>query len=238
MRSSASKKSHNAPLDLRNIKGKKTLKLPIIPPTWAIIVLAFVAVSFVCGMIYLAMHNQSQIGKVGMEEAVARVEKLMLLPTGETPTYGTVADTAKLKDQVFFKTAANGDEILIYQKARLTVLYRPSINKIINVGPLVVGSNGSPYVTSKFAIKNGTGNQALADQLATKLRQLYPNATIISSQAASRAYQTSITIDLTKKNQPLDEQVADSLGIKAGQSPLGESIPDGDFLIIIGADYH
>jgi len=69
------------------------------------------------------------------------------------------------------------------------------------------------------------------------LKQLYPNATIGSIQSASRSYPDTIAIDLTKKNQPLDEQVADSLGIKAGQPPLDEPLPDGEILIIIGTDF-
>ncbi len=172
-----------------------------------------------------------------MQEAVSRVGKLIILPTDESPTYGTVSDTTKLKNQVFFKRAANGDEVLIYQKAKLTVLYRKSINKIVNIGPIIVGASGSPYVTSRFAIKNGSDNPAFVTAMAARLRQLYPNATIISSEPASRNYPATIAIDLTKKNQPLDEQVADSLGIKAGQPPLGEPLPDGDILVIIGADY-
>jgi hypothetical protein len=187
---------------------------------------------------YFFSSRHASSAKSDMIQAVSRVDKLMLVPSDETPTYGTVADITKLKDQVFFKAASNGDEILIYEKAMLTILYRPSINKIINVGPLIVGSHGSPYITSRIAIKNGTNDLQIGDEVSAKLKKLYPNATILATQAASRSYQTSIAIDLTKKNQPLDEQVADSLGIKAGTPPLGESMPDGDILIIVGADYH
>jgi hypothetical protein len=92
-------------------------------------------------------------------------------------------------------------------------------------------------VTAAFAIKNGTGRPELNNVVAQKLKQLYPNATIASSEAASRSYPTTITIDLAKKNQPLNEQIADSLHIQAGQVPLGEPVPRADFLIIIGEDY-
>lgn len=161
----------------------------------------------------------------------------MLLPENETPTYGTVTDIAKLKNQTFFAKARNGDEILIYEKAKLTILYRPSIQKIVNVGPLVVGSSGSPYVTSRFAVKNGTDNPSLNDKIISKIKQLYPNAVVVSSEKASRAYPTTITISLNKTNQSLNEQIADSLKIQAGMLPLGEPAPEADFLIIIGQDY-
>ncbi len=130
---------------------------------------ALITIGVAAAVIAKTHPAQSTDSKAAMTRTVADVGKLMLLPDGETPTYGTVADTSKLKSQTFFKNAHNGDEILIYQKARLTILYRKSLNKIINVGPLIVGSSGSPYVTSRFAIKNGTSNPALADALAARI---------------------------------------------------------------------
>ncbi len=186
---------------------------------------------------YLYFKAATLKGKDAMRRSVDAVSQLMLLPAGETPTYGTVTDKNKLKNQTFFRKAENGDEVLIYEKAKVTILYRPSIHKIVNVGPLVVGSSGSPYVTSRFAIKNGTDKPELETKMAAQIKQAYPNARITSIEKASRSYPTTITIDLTKKNQPLDEQIADSLHIQPGKVPLGEPTPETDFLIIIGQDY-
>ncbi len=228
-------------LDLREVAKKQAKNRHRRPfPLWIKIAVAAVLCAVVaCGAYYLIstklIHPSSQ--KDAMLQAVSRVGEHIILPTGETPTYGTVADSTKLKDQTFFKNADNGDELLIYEKAKLTILYRPSINKIVNIGPLVTGSSGSAYVTSRFAIKNGSGKPENSDILVARLKQLYPNATIGSIQSASRSYPDTIAIDLTKKNQPLDEQVADSLGIKAGQPPLDEPLPDGEILIIIGTDF-
>ncbi len=228
-------------LDLREVAKKQAKNRQRRPfPRWLqIAAAALFCVAVAGGAYYLIstklVHPRSQ--KDAMLQAVSRVGEHIILPTDETPTYGTVADASKLKDQTFFKQAANNDELLIYQKAKLTILYRPSIDKIVNIGPLIIGSSGSAYITSRFAIKNGSGKPESSDMLASRLRQLYPNATISSIQAASRSYPGTIAIDLTKKNQPLDEQVADSLGIKAGQPPLGEALPAGDILIIIGTDF-
>jgi hypothetical protein len=224
-------------LDLREVTQQPLRKRRFGLRKWLLgsIALMLIGAGVIAYLVIGSRHPVS--GKSAMIQAVERVGKLMILPTDETPTYGSVSDATKLKDQVFFKASANGDEILIYQKNRLTILYRKSINKIVNVGPLIVGSAGSPYVTSRFAIKNGTNNPTLTDVMTLRLKQLYPNASIISSGPASRNYNTSIAIDLTKKNQPLDEQVADSLGIPAGKPPVGEAMPEGDILVIIGTDY-
>lgn len=224
-------------LDLRRATAKKPSRRKV----WLIIPGAVVVLAlFGAGVMFGVKHfwPDSDKGRSGMQRAVAAVGKLMILPEGETPTYGTVADAGKLKNQTFFAQAQNGDEVLIYEKARLTILYRPGLKKIVNVGPLVVGSQGSPYVTSTIAIENGTDNDDVLSSMTKAVTQAFPNARIVYKGKASRTYPTSIVIDVTKKNQPLAEQVADSLKIQAGKQPLAEPEPAADMLIIIGQDYH
>ncbi len=64
------------------------------------------------------------------------VGKFVLLPEGEIPTIATVSDPAALKDQSFFNNAQKGDKVLIYSQAKKAILYRQSINKIIEIAPL------------------------------------------------------------------------------------------------------
>ncbi|MDO8604007.1 MAG: hypothetical protein Q7K40_01175 [bacterium] len=76
-----------------------------------------------------------------IEALVATVGKLIILPTGETPTIATVSDPAKLKDQPFFAKAKSGDKVLIYQKAAKAYLYDVVNNKILEVAPLSLGES-------------------------------------------------------------------------------------------------
>jgi len=71
---------------------------------------------------------------------VAQVGKLISLPTDETPTVATVTDASKVKDQPFFANAQNNDKVLIYQKAAKAILYRPSENRIIEVGAVNINN--------------------------------------------------------------------------------------------------
>lgn len=64
------------------------------------------------------------------------VGKLVVLPEGEEPSVATVSDLSKLQGQPFFAKAANGDKVLVYNKAQRAILYRPSINKIVEMAPL------------------------------------------------------------------------------------------------------
>jgi len=60
-----------------------------------------------------------------------------VLPIDETPALATVTDKAKLTTK-FLQKAENGDKILIYQKAGRVIIYRPSIDRIIDVGPVQI----------------------------------------------------------------------------------------------------
>lgn len=67
---------------------------------------------------------------------ISEVGKLVVLPADETPTIATVSDLAPLKGQPFFADAEMGDKVLIFQKAKKAILYRPSTKKIIIVAPI------------------------------------------------------------------------------------------------------
>ncbi len=84
--------------------------------------------------------NPNLIAQKETEALVLAVSKIMELPTDETPTIATVLDREKLKDQSFFSKAENNDKILVYTKAMQAILYRPSVNKIINVAPIDISN--------------------------------------------------------------------------------------------------
>ncbi len=69
-------------------------------------------------------------------KVVSQVGKSINLPEGETPTMATVADPSALKDQPFFAQAAAGDIVLIFEKSRKAILWRPSTEKIIEVSAI------------------------------------------------------------------------------------------------------
>ncbi len=68
-------------------------------------------------------------------DLVTQVGKLMVLPANEKPIIATVTDKSALKTP-FLQEASNGDRILIYEKAKRVIIYRPSLHKIVDVGPV------------------------------------------------------------------------------------------------------
>ena len=101
-------------------------------------VIVFIAIIAICfgAFFYLKLN------KIKIEDArkakelstlVSKVSLLYLFPEGETPTVATVSDPKLLKDQSFFSNSEKGDSVLLFLKAGKAVLYRPSINKIIEI---------------------------------------------------------------------------------------------------------
>jgi len=82
--------------------------------------------------------NIPTAGDKELESIVEKVGRLVILPNGETPTLATVTDKERLSNQPFYKNAQNGDKVLIYTKAKKAYLYRPSINKIIEIAPVTI----------------------------------------------------------------------------------------------------
>lgn len=61
-----------------------------------------------------------------------KVKRLYLTPE-EEPTIATVSDPELLREQSFFTLSEKGDKVFIFIKAGRAVLYRPSIDKIVEI---------------------------------------------------------------------------------------------------------
>lgn len=70
------------------------------------------------------------------KQIISKVEKIMELPQDEIPTVATVLDENKVQEEAFFKQSKTGDKLLAYIKNKKAILYRPSVNKIIEVAPI------------------------------------------------------------------------------------------------------
>ena len=108
--------------------------------------------------------NTQDIAKKEMSDLVSKVSRLYLLPVGEDPTIATVSDPEALKNQSFFTQSEKGDKVLIYSKAGRAILYRPSINKIIETAPI---SNNKKVETP--VVESSTSNtKQVAPTIAPK----------------------------------------------------------------------
>lgn len=136
-------------------RQKKSFRVLII-----FFVLLTIAVLGILGTIYfyakartLASDKENVVTQEKVKELVVRLGKLIELPKDETPTIATISDVAKLRGQTFFSAARNGDLLFAYPVWMKAILYRPSINKIINVAPIT--NNPSASEPAKVIKANG-----------------------------------------------------------------------------------
>jgi len=113
------------------------------------LVLLILIVAIAAAVFFYSKYHDTQnklkhpdvVAKAETAALVAKVGKLVDLPTGEQPTVATVSDVSKLSNQTFFAGAKNGDKVLIYTTAKKAILYRPSTDKIINYAPLNINNS-------------------------------------------------------------------------------------------------
>ena len=95
-------------------------------------------------MKYQAMNNtpaaQEQKAAAAADaekkDVLGKLSKLMVLPEGD-PVLFKVSDQEQMrKQQAFFKDALNDDILLVFQASSKAIIYRPSTNVIVNVGPI------------------------------------------------------------------------------------------------------
>lgn len=205
---------------------------------------------------YLPKKDSAKAVASESQQLIAKVGKLFALPTNEEPTVATVSDVAKLKNQQFFALAQNGDKVLIYTNAKKAVLYRPSVNKIIEVGPVNVksdeaevastASNAASLLTSvsptpvvlSVVILNGTTVVGLTKTAETKLVSTLESIKVADrDNAKTQDYEKTLVVDLTGKNKPGAQAIAEALGGSVGALPTGETKSQADILVILGKDF-
>jgi hypothetical protein len=104
----------------------------------SIIVGAALVAAVSAATVLVVVHHQGKMDSAADLATVRReASRHILLPTNEAPALATVTDKAKLTSP-FLKKADNGDKVLIYQQNHIAIIYRPSIDRIVAVGPVTI----------------------------------------------------------------------------------------------------
>ncbi len=233
--------------------GKKSFKFTQLTFILPVIVLLLVIIGGGGYYIYTAKQN-TKAPVSESETLVERVGKLIELSQGEEPTLATVSDVTKLKDQQFFSQAQNGDKVLVYQQAKKAILYRPSSNKIVNVGPIAINNtqlspvvagaqvtptaSASPSIAQplKIALFNGTKTNGLTRQAEKQLTDKGVLIEVVSRKNAKEDHVKSLIVVLSGTAEQ-GKAIAEVIGGEIGELPAGEEKPQADILVILGQDY-
>ncbi len=143
---------------------------------------AIVAIAILCGVLGVVgtavfykkyqdvKSNPSQAQKAQNSAETQRVlgqlKQVLRIDESEAPTVARVEDPAKLKsaNQEFYKNVEKGDYLIIFPKR--AVVYRETINQIINIAPIISTSGASAEQDS--ATKPSTTPAAPATRTTTR----------------------------------------------------------------------
>jgi hypothetical protein len=249
--------------DTVNVKSNKNKVI------WAILLVVIIVAGLTSFYFYREytkaqslLQNPSASAVAEGKALVATVGKLIELPNNEDPTIATVSDATKLTDQQFFSRAQNGDKVLVYKLSKMLILFRPGLNKIINIATLNTvnvpqagtntvqspSSSGSPVPsptvakpTVSIAVYNGTAVSGLAKTAETKIKS--SNVVSISSSTTADAkngvYSNTLVIDVSGNQSQAAQLIATLLNAKVSNVvPQGEVKPtNADIIIIVGTDF-
>lgn len=207
---------------------KKNLKLII----WTLVVAGITAAA----LWQVTIGNMSP-AKKELKQVKAAVEKLMLLPKDEEPTLAAVEDKTKLKDKFLAAKSADGDQVLIYTKNQMAIIYRPSINKIVAVGTVAYDPAFPEAKGASLTVLDSINNPAKAQKIIEAIRINYPDIKITDGGKSNRQdFPDTIIIDNTDKKDYLVDALVEITAGKRGVLPLSEVKTATDLLIIVGLD--
>ena len=108
-----------------------------------VLVASLVAIIGVGIAVYVATAGRNKGDS--LEAVMSNIGRHVVLPSDEMPALLTVTDPAKVNTQ-FLKQAQSGDKVLVYQKYKRAIIYRPSLDKIVDIGPVIIEN---PKVTNQ-----------------------------------------------------------------------------------------
>ncbi|MGD9128885.1 MAG: hypothetical protein PVJ09_00100 [Candidatus Woesebacteria bacterium] len=91
-----------------------------------------------------SIDGQREMAQKEIGALLEKVKKHIVLPDDEQPIVATITDIETLAaEQAFYQGAENGDKVLIFVKAKKALIYSPSRDILVNVGPAYMNAQQS-----------------------------------------------------------------------------------------------
>ena len=116
-----------------SVKRRKHLSIQ----AWLILIGVFLILSVSILVLISRVRSAPTPNLENLNEVKMAISKHYVLPSDEEPALATVTDKSKLNSVLANKTE-NGDRILIYQKNQQAIIYRPSIDRVVDVTPVQI----------------------------------------------------------------------------------------------------
>lgn len=95
-----------------------------------------------------SLNQQPQLSEQQVQEILDKVRRHMLIPENEEAVIATITDIeALIAEQPFYTGAENGDYVVILPTSQKAIIYSPSKDLIINVGPIYMDDQAQSSTT-------------------------------------------------------------------------------------------
>ncbi len=205
-----------------------------------LLVVALIATSIFFFMKYNNKKENTADPNAERKALIAAVSDVATLPSG-TPAIETVTDATLLKAQPFFEDVKNGDKILIFTTAQQVIIYRPSTEKVINSGPLVVGTTtttttAAPTTTapsSNVANIDVIARNNDSNQTTSRINTSFEGKVKVTQVSTTATIASTVVVVNADKFATLAKQIADALGGTVGTTPSGAPTSDADIVVYV-----
>lgn len=222
---------------------KKKL-LPIIIVVLAVLAIVGLGGTAVLYLKYRALGKEKLAASKDIKDFTNTVGNVLLLPSDEEPVVATVSDKTKLGQQLFFKSAENGDKVFFYTRAGKAILFRPSLKKVIEIASIQTNDvQATPQASSvpvtaplTLTLANGTTTVGLTKSFEKKITDAIPTISVSDKiSAKSTSYTETVIVDVKNSKDPRIQSLATLLKATIVPLPAGEAVPSSDILVIVGA---
>lgn len=175
----------------------------------------------------LSGSSPEEFQKEKNKSIIATVAKAYALPKDEDPVVGALndKDAENIKKQYpVLDSAEKGDYLLVYQKSKKAILYRPSTKQVIKEVPVSLGNNAKLKVYGSETARKDV-EKTLSEQKI-----------VYSDGGSSKSALSGVVIvDVSGKNGDAAKALAEKLKGSVGSLPDGEDKPvDTDIAIYVG----
>lgn len=192
--------------------------------------------------LHAGLSQQEKIIKQGYTDLLERLGRHMFLPADETPVVATITDIKSLSQgRPFYQNAQNGDKVIIYTGSKMAIIYNPTADKIVNIGPVINEANQNNFLTEEnnnvlvVEIRNGSSQNGIASKLADELESDSSFSIFDFKTRATRRYAKTVLVDLGEGKSELVKKLESRLGVVAvNKLPAGEKKTKAEVLIILG----
>jgi len=203
--------------------------------------LILISISVFFFMKYTDVKNNQADPNKELNSITAKVSKLYDLPEGKS-TLATVEDSNRLKSKPFFKDVKNGDKILIYIEAQQAIIYRPSDDLIVNVGPITISDTRATTTTTTTVNSQPESTTASIDVVAknndsnattARLNKDYVSKVTVKQVSSQDSFDATIIVINNLQFVDLGNEIATTLKGTVGEMPEGQIDTGADITIYI-----